>query len=171
MGYGRKKLSSTLKDIQRDVEKARLTALNRSAKTAFSRTLRSIREDYAIKASVLKEYFKYVRASKRSPVVHIYAYEKPIGLIKFNAKPMKKGVKATVKKGNRKLYPGTFIRTMKSGHTGVFKREGKARLKIKELYGLDPGKLFADKQAQTMLQKVFLERFDIELSSASKYVK
>lgn len=59
---------------------------------------------------------------------------RPIALFKFNAKQTGKGVTANAW-GVRKLYKGTFIATMKSGHTGVFARTTKKRFPIKELWG------------------------------------
>ena len=38
------------------------------------------------------------------------------------------------KKGGLDIFEGAFVATMKSGHKGVFKRKGKERLPIKELY-------------------------------------
>ncbi|RWE59812.1 MAG: hypothetical protein E5V22_11085 [Mesorhizobium sp.] len=59
---------------------------------------------------------------------------RPIALIKFAARQTKAGVTANAW-GHRKLYKGTFIATMKSGHRGVFVRETKKRVPIKELWG------------------------------------
>ena len=56
---------------------------------------------------------------------------KEIPLSKYPARQTKRGVSILVNKGKRKLVPKAFVATMKSGHTGVFLREGKARLPIK----------------------------------------
>lgn len=44
------------------------------------------------------------------------------------------GVTVGINVGSRALIKSAFIATMKSGHVGVFKREGAARLPIKELF-------------------------------------
>jgi hypothetical protein len=41
-------------------------------------------------------------------------------------------------RGKRALLKGAFVATMKSGHVGIFRREGKARLPIEELRGSRP---------------------------------
>jgi hypothetical protein len=59
---------------------------------------------------------------------------KPVPLATFPARQTRKGVSVEVNRGQRKLVKSAFLATMKSGHTGVFVRQGKARLPIRELY-------------------------------------
>lgn len=47
---------------------------------------------------------------------------------------VKTGVSVGINKGSRGLITSAFVATMRSGHVGVFKREGTARLPIRELY-------------------------------------
>jgi hypothetical protein len=62
----------------------------------------------------------------------------PVPLIAYPARQTKKGVSVEVNRGKRTLVKGAFIATMKSGHRGVFRRRGKARLPIEELRGSRP---------------------------------
>jgi hypothetical protein len=48
------------------------------------------------------------------------------------------GVSVEVNTGKRTLVRGAFIATMKSGHVGIFRRRGAARLPIQELLGSRP---------------------------------
>ena len=57
-----------------------------------------------------------------------------ISLYKLGATQTSKGVRVRA----RGSYRSAFIATMGSGHTGVMKREGKARLPVRELYGPNP---------------------------------
>lgn len=57
-----------------------------------------------------------------------------IPLYKLGAVQGSKGVRVRL----RGSYKSAFIATMKSGHTGVMKREGAARLPIRELFGPNP---------------------------------
>lgn len=57
-----------------------------------------------------------------------------IGLYKLGATQTSKGVRVR----SRGSYAGAFIQEMKSGHTGVFIRDGKDRYPIKELFGPNP---------------------------------
>lgn len=77
----------------------------------------------------------------------------PIALYKFKARQTRKGVSASAW-GTRRVYPGTFIATMKSGHTGVFRRTGPKRFPIKELWGAGI--------AKTMAQDAVLEALRVE---------
>ncbi|MER9662294.1 phage tail protein [Mesorhizobium sp. M0159] len=57
-----------------------------------------------------------------------------IPLYKLGATQTAKGVRVRL----RGSYRSAFIAGMKSGHTGVFRRQGKARLPIRELFGPNP---------------------------------
>ncbi|MER8786868.1 phage tail protein [Mesorhizobium sp. M0983] len=57
-----------------------------------------------------------------------------ISLYKLGATQTAKGVRVRM----RGSYKSAFIAEMGSGHAGVFKRQGKARLPIRELFGPNP---------------------------------
>lgn len=61
-----------------------------------------------------------------------------VPLIAYPHRQTKRGVSVEVNAGKRTLVQGAFIATMASGHEGVFKRRGKARLPIHELLGSRP---------------------------------
>lgn len=62
----------------------------------------------------------------------------PVPLVAYPNRQTKKGVSVEVNRGKRTLVKGSFKSTMKSGHQGIFKRKGKARLPIQELHGSRP---------------------------------
>jgi hypothetical protein len=62
----------------------------------------------------------------------------PVPLVAYPHRQTKKGVSVEVNRGKRTLLKGAFVATMRSGHKGVFRREGKARLPIEELRGSRP---------------------------------
>lgn len=51
---------------------------------------------------------------------------------------IRRGVSATVNKGQRTLIKGAFVATLKSGHKGVFVRRGAKRFPIQELIASRP---------------------------------
>lgn len=57
-----------------------------------------------------------------------------IPLYKLGARQTRKGVSVKL----RGSYRHAFIATMASGHTGVFRRDGSARIPISELFGPNP---------------------------------
>ncbi len=62
----------------------------------------------------------------------------PVPLIAYPHRQTTKGVSVEVNRGKRTLVQGAFVATMRSGHEGVFRRRGKARLPIEELRGSRP---------------------------------
>lgn len=62
----------------------------------------------------------------------------PVPLVAYPHRQAKRGVSVEVNRGKRTLIKGAFVATMKSGHKGVFRRRGKARLPIDELRGSRP---------------------------------
>lgn len=62
----------------------------------------------------------------------------PVPLIAYPHRQTKKGVSVEVNRGKRTLVKGSFVSTMKSGHEGIFRRKGKGRLPIQELFGSRP---------------------------------
>lgn len=81
----------------------------------------------------------------------------PIALFKFQARQTRRGVTAKAW-GARKTYPGTFVATMRSGHTGVFKRTSSKRLPIKELWGAGVTQTMTEEAIMSSLEELAQER-------------
>lgn len=62
----------------------------------------------------------------------------PVPLVAYPHRQTRKGVSVEVNRGKRTLLKGAFVATMRSGHEGVFRRRGTARLPIEELRGSRP---------------------------------
>jgi hypothetical protein len=61
-----------------------------------------------------------------------------VPLVAYPHRQTRKGVSVEVNRGKRTLLKGAFVAAMRSGHEGVFRRRGKARLPIEELRGSRP---------------------------------
>jgi len=61
-----------------------------------------------------------------------------VPLVAYPHHQTKAGVSVEVNRGKRTLLKGAFVATMASGHEGIFRRRGKARLPIHELLGSRP---------------------------------
>lgn len=59
---------------------------------------------------------------------------KPVPLIDYPHRQTRKGVMVSVNRNTRVLVKSAFLATMRSGHEGIFKRVGRARLPIRELF-------------------------------------
>ena len=132
------------------IEPSRMrSAIKRAIRKAGATALRDMRS----------EANKRIRARKRIPLKYIrdavsvrkvdsgdianmeWALElsgAPVPLSAYPHRQTKTGVSVEVNQGTRTLVAHSFVATMKSGHKGVFKRVGKARLPIRELLGSRP---------------------------------
>ncbi len=78
----------------------------------------------------------------------------PVPLVAYPHRQIRKGVSVEVNRGKRTLVKGSFVATMRSGHQGVFRRRGKARLPIKELRGSRPvDALLHEGEAQAVAER------------------
>ncbi len=123
--------------LRRALRKAGATAL-RDMRSEASKRIRSrkrIKSRYITRALTL-------RRAKGSEIADMeWALDvsgEPVPLVAYPHRQTKKGVSVEVNRGKRTLVAGSFVASMKSGHVGVFKRRGAARLPIKELRGSRP---------------------------------
>ena len=164
--------------LGRKFPKAGASALNKIARQAKTFTSAEIRKDYNIKKSVLDPQMSVqARASERNLEARLRAKAKgKIPLYDFGPRPSDvirpqpgRGVRVTVKKGNRQLFQGTFIARMKSGHIGVFKRQGKERTPIKELFTFRITQLLGSREMANRLKGFFAEAYPRILKQELNY--
>jgi hypothetical protein len=115
-------------------------ALNKSIASAKTAMNRVVSQDMGLKVSDVSAKIGIVPAAADRQRARLYADATRIPLIKFGAKgpePSRgKGRGVTAKLGQaRGRYPTAFIATMAGGHRGVYVRNAKARLSIRELFG------------------------------------
>lgn len=155
-------VKKVFKEIRTEMRDTVSKPLNKAARDAVKNAVKEVTKDFNITQKELRKRISIKNATTRNPVVEVTLSRKPIALAKFGAKQLKKGVKASVKKGNRKLYEKTFLAKMKSGHIGVFKRKGKEKLPIKEYFGLSSGgsELITSEVGMENLRKAFYKSYD-----------
>ena len=86
----------------------------------------------------------------------------------------RRGVSVEVNVGKRTIPKGAFTATLRSGHTGVFRRLGRSRLPIRELLGSRPADALlhhgeaegVQARMQSSFVKTFRRNFDAELAKA-----
>lgn len=127
-------------------------SINRSA-TKTMKKIREGRKSYVIKAGTFNEAVKVYRAGQSHLDAVIKSSDKPHPLHKgsvmegyYKTSGGRQGIKAAVtKNGMKMLETGAgkaFYATMpKTGHAGIFQREGKERLHIRELFGPGASKM------------------------------
>lgn len=131
-----------LRGIPDGVSKAITNAINRAVEGARADAVRKVRERYYIKARDVRDAIRIEKATYKNQSAIIHAKGSPVALSKFRitpskppAKRRKKPITARVVRGMGSQIPGAFVARMRTGHIGVFKRAGKARLPIRQLYG------------------------------------
>lgn len=124
-------------------------ALKRALRKAGATALRDMRSEASKRIRARKRirsnYISRALSLRRPKGGDIAAMEwaldvsgQPVPLVAYPHRQTKKGVSVEVNRGKRTLVAGSFVATMQSGHKGVFRRRGKARLPIDELRGSRP---------------------------------
>ena len=136
-----KVLAGTKKKVSREMK----IAVNATAKKTKTEVSKQIRAELAVKAKVVKETISVTKATDSlAGAVVMVKQTKRIPLRDFGARQTKKGVSYKIsKKGGRKFVAGAFQGprpgAMKASWRGrVFKRIGKERLPITQLWGPSP---------------------------------
>lgn len=168
---GQKAIEIDLKDFSSvKVNRALVRALNRSIGSGRTLMVREIAGDTGLRSKDVREAMVMQEASLTRPVASLGTSLKRIALHKFRAKgpvPSRgRGRGVTYRLGGSAgRVENAFIATMKSGHTGVFRRAGKARLGIIELFGPSLGHVFKKFRPQGLARayEVFQKNFDHEL--------
>lgn len=124
-------------------------ALKRALRKAGATALRDMRAEAKKRITARKrikgKYITRALTLRRAKGADIARMEwavdvsgQPVPLVAYPHRQGKKGVTVEVNRGKRTLVAGSFVASMQSGHKGVYKRRGKARLPIKELMGSRP---------------------------------
>lgn len=134
------------------------TAVNQSAKQTAKRSTSRVAKEAGLRVKDVRGSIRVWPYSKPDTLhATVKGKGKPIPLIRFNARQQKRGVSAKAW-GVKKLYPGTFIATMESGHVGVFARTSKKRYPIKELWGAGVTQVMANREVMAELDEYAEDR-------------
>lgn len=136
-------LQRTFSDFPRAIPKIISRAINRTSITARAQIARRIAEKVTARVSDIKKKISRTKATYRHWVSTLSISAKRIPLKSFKPRQIAKGVTYKIEKtSGRKLVMSAFLATMRSGHTGVFKRKSDSRLPIIELHGPSLGQVF-----------------------------
>jgi hypothetical protein len=125
------------RSVTKALRKAGATALRDMRSEASKR----IRQRKRIKASYIGRALTLRRPKGSDIAAMEWAIEvdgKPVPLVAYPHRQTRKGVSVEVNRGKRTMVQGAFVAAMRSGHEGVFRRRGKARLPIQEMLGSRP---------------------------------
>lgn len=116
-------------------------ALNRTGSSLRTQAVRDIGADLHIPQAAVRKGIELQQATRANLRVRMLLTGRRIALYAFRARPTRAGVTYDLGRG-RSVAPGAFIATMRSGHTGAFRRRTKRRLPIDELFGPSLARVF-----------------------------
>lgn len=137
-----------LRGIPNAMPKVISRGINRTTTSTRAEIARRIAAEVKIIQSAVKKGIKVLKATQARWRADLDLLTKRIPLIKFGARPLKKGVSYRISKsgGQKKITDPArpFKQTMKSGHVGIFRRKTPetAQLPIVELKGPSVGGVF-----------------------------
>lgn len=168
--HGDQAIEIDLREFPAKVTRATVRALNRAIGSGRTFMVREVARDTGILSRAVRDAMVMREASANHLVASLAARLKRIPLIDFKAKgpePSRgrgRGVTYRLPSGKGRIETA-FIAIMKSGHRGVYRRKGTARLGIVELKGPSLGHVFAKYRALGLARalEVFQTNFDHEL--------
>ncbi len=134
---GAKQFQKALKSTETQVNRKAQQALNRTLTRSRTQMTNAIGEKLNLKKKTIRDMISLQKANKNTGLIgRLVVKNKLIPLIEYKAKQNRKGVSFKLYRSRpRQLIRHSFIMLDKRGRDTVFKREGRARLKIKPLYG------------------------------------
>jgi hypothetical protein len=146
------------------LDKAVALALVDTAKSAISKGASLIARRTGLKTGTVKQriYYDPVRVGAYQVVVR--SSRRPIPLIEFaSVRQTGAGVR-TGAWGRSQVISSAFIATMPSGHRGVYRRRGPARLPIRQLWGPTIFGTFATPEVQSVIAATMRDRLQKALT-------
>ncbi len=127
-----RKVHLMLSDFKGASERVFVRSLNKTLTGVKTDSSTAIRAVITAKKAAVDETFKISKAATGKMTAIIASTGKPLALIDYSARQTNKGVSVQVRKDrSRKVVPGAFMATMKSGHKGVFWRKYHEGAKVK----------------------------------------
>jgi hypothetical protein len=148
------RLEKTLAGIPRALPRIMQAALTRTATQARTEASRSLAKQTKLKISTVKDQIALLKASYTNWNSGIQISRRRIRLIDLKARQTRRGVTYASPAG-RQLVASAFIARMPTGHIGVFKRRGPARLPIVELRGASLAQVWLAADAEA--RRIFTE--------------
>lgn len=127
--------------VSRAATKAARKASSTSLRDMRSEAKKRVRARKKLKAKTINRVLDLRRAKQKTIDGMTWGLDirgKRVGAIEYPHRKTKKGVVVEVNKGKRTLIKSAFLATMKSGHEGIWIRQGSARLPIAEVLASRP---------------------------------
>lgn len=154
--------------------KAMARAINRATESARTEAARKVRSMYYISQKDVTATIKIYPATPSDLSAMVVSRGNLIALTKFRVTPNKPQPKrrreiiVRVKRGAGGPIKKAFVARMKSGHVGVFKRAGKQRYPIDQLYGPSIPEMIGNPTVTGWVEEKARERLDQRLDHEIK---
>lgn len=153
-------IRADVRDVERALDRLpKLTgravtrAMNYAIRKAQTEAARAITRDVpGIKQRRVRDAMRLKLARANQWTAAVSARGARIPIIDLAARQTQRGVTYRTKQG-RRLIPGAFLATMRSGHRGAFKRAGKRRLPIQELHGPSIPRVFIQRHIEAEIDR------------------
>lgn len=165
-----REVMKTCRDVPRqEIPRRAMLALNLAIRKVNKDIRKDVSKGMGLKPTEVGRAMKVFRAKATRLITRLSAKGRPLPLAAFNSTRQLSGGVASLAYGQRKLYPHTFIATMKSGHRGVFRRVVSGgrrvpRLKINELFGPSVPATFVEPDNVRRMQEVGTRAYMVEFS-------
>lgn len=165
---GVKQFQKALKSREAQVERKAQQALNRTLIRSRTQMTNAIGEKLNLKKKTIRDLISLQKANKNTGLIgRLIVKSKPVPLIEYKAKQNRKGVSFKLYRNRpRHLIRSAFISNDRRGRESVFRRETRARLKIKPLYGTRIVDVANDSKGK--IQKFALDYIKRELERITK---
>lgn len=121
---GMEEVQQLFRDLKQDAPRAMVRSINKTLPGVRTDMTQAIYDQYAVTKTKIRSTFKIKRASITQQMGLVATKGRHLNLSEFGARQTQKGVTVKIlREGSRKLLPGAFIRTMKSGKKLVLQRE------------------------------------------------
>ena len=167
------KAMELLRGLPRGYETAVSRSLNRAATSGRAAAVATIREEYTIKASLLRGNFNIEKATRRSLETVVSAKGANLPLSNYKTRPKtdttgnkRKPVRASVKKGSVERPLGSSF--VYRGR--ILQRLGKRSLPVKELYGPAVPVIANNPVVVGNVQKAMTETFQKRLEHEAEFL-
>lgn len=156
---GLEKVDKILKDLPAKANQIKYRAVQRAALAGKTEAIKQAKNKYNLKTKEITKTFKLIKPTKDDPTSKLISTGKRVRLIKFKVNPKtvpkkRKNIKVSVLKAQGlKTLKTAFIAKMQNGITGIFEREGKERLPVRQLYGPSVPQLFKDETIKTAIKE------------------
>ncbi|MCT8970596.1 phage tail protein [Microbaculum marinisediminis] len=115
-------------------DKATVRAINHVGNKGFTAVRRATARQAGLKVGDAGKAMRKELASTSAPIYRIIGRGAHLPAFKFGGRQTRRGASAAPWK-KRRVFPGTFVARMGTGHVGIFRRTGSKRLPVRELWG------------------------------------